>query len=73
MTDNTPLYQVFFELQCNLCDRFPAFTPVTIRKSAAHEIFLIVKRLQTVRTKKENATHIENVNGKKRCYVPVTG
>nr|DAK15291.1 MAG TPA: protein of unknown function DUF393 [Caudoviricetes sp.] len=43
---------MFFDLECNLCERFPAFTPVTIRRSPAHEIFLIVRRLKKQRKKK---------------------
>ena len=40
-----PLYEVFFDLELNLCERFPALTPFQIRKEKASEVFLLIKRL----------------------------
>lgn len=39
------LYEMFFELELNLCERFPALTPFQIRREKASEVFLLVKRI----------------------------
>ena len=40
-----------------LCDRFPAYTPTSIRRDRAREIFLLITRLNKHnRKKKKNTT-----------------
>ena len=40
-----------------LCDRFPAYTPTSIRRERAREIFLLITRLNKHnRKKKKNTT-----------------
>lgn len=36
---------MFFQLELNLCERFPALTPFQIRREKASEVFLLVKRI----------------------------
>lgn len=36
---------MFLEMQLNLCNFFPGLTPFEIRKQAAYEIFLLIRRL----------------------------
>lgn len=33
-------------MELNLCERFPALTPFSIRKEKAGEVFLLVRRLK---------------------------
>ena len=47
MDDNTPLYVIMFDMQMNLCERFPAMTPLTLRREKAREVFLLISRLNT--------------------------
>lgn len=39
------LYQMFFKIELNLCERFPSLTPFQIRREKAGEVFLLIKRL----------------------------
>ena len=34
-----------FNLQLSICERFPCLSPFDVRKQTAHEVFLLVKRL----------------------------
>lgn len=36
---------MFFQLELNLCERFPALTPFQIRREKAREVFLLIKRI----------------------------
>jgi len=49
-----PLYDTLFELTVSLCDRFPAYTPTSIRETRAREVFLMVNRLN--KSNKNNKT-----------------
>lgn len=40
------LYEMFFEMELSLCDKFPALTPFQIRREKAREVFLLVRRLK---------------------------
>lgn len=42
---DVPLYQIFFELEMEICNRFPAITPFKIRREKIKEVFLLVRRL----------------------------
>lgn len=39
------LYELFFELEDNLCQRYAGLTPFMVRKEKAGEVFLLVKRI----------------------------
>lgn len=39
------LYELFFEIEVSLSDRFPALSPLTIREKRAREVFLLIRRL----------------------------
>lgn len=39
------LYEIFFELEVGMCERFPALTPFEVRRQRAHEVFLLISRL----------------------------
>nr|DAJ67989.1 MAG TPA: hypothetical protein [Caudoviricetes sp.] len=47
-------------------------SPFDIRKQRFSTVMLLVRRLNNRSNKRESKTHIKEVNGKKRCYVPVT-
>ena len=46
MTDNTPFYVAMFDMTVSLCDRFPAFTPLAIRKERFHEVINLIVRFK---------------------------
>jgi hypothetical protein len=37
--DNTPIYDVLFEMQMSLCERFPSITPLNLRREKARDVF----------------------------------
>ena len=44
MSDLT-YYELFFEMEISLCERFPGLTPFRIRQEKAREVFLLIRRL----------------------------
>ena len=52
------LYEVFFEMQLNICDRFPALSPFDVRRTKATEVFLLMRRMKNYNDK--------NKSGKKK-------
>lgn len=38
---------MFFEIELTLSERFPAMTPISIRRERAAEVFLLVRRLNS--------------------------
>lgn len=39
------LYELFFELEDNLCQRYSGLTPFAVRREKVSEVFLLVKRI----------------------------
>lgn len=44
MYDDTPIYDVLFEMEMNLTERFPSMTPLVLRREKAREVFLLLNR-----------------------------
>ena len=44
MYDNTPVYDILFEMQMNLSERFPALSPLSLRREKAREVFILLSR-----------------------------
>ena len=59
MTDDTPIYEVLFDIQMSLCERFPTLTPFMLRREKAREVFLLISRLNK-HSQKENANQTSN-------------
>ena len=38
---------MFFDLEDNLCQRYPALTPFIVRRERVGEVFLLIKRINT--------------------------
>lgn len=55
------LYEMFFEMELSLCDKFPALTPFQIRREKAREVFLLVKRLKEHNQKNNEPNNRPNV------------
>lgn len=56
------MYQVFFEMNINLCERFPALDPFIVRQKTGREVFLMVKRLNEYNARSNK--HTKTKNGK---------
>lgn len=39
------MYEILFDLNTNLCDRFTALTPFQVRRESFHEVLMIYVRL----------------------------
>lgn len=56
------MYQIFFEMEMLICERFPAFTPISLRKERAVEVLRLVSRLGDYdrrKTKEKNEIRLE--------------
>ena len=56
MEDNTPVYDLLFEIEINLCERFPSFTPISLRQEKAREVFILIKRYNNYSKKQKKNT-----------------
>lgn len=56
--DDTPLFEVLFNINYQLCKEFPALTPYDIEKKTFHDVIRLysdVRALQIRETKEEKA------------------
>ena len=55
--DDTPLSDLLFDIEITLCNRFPALTPMSLRRTRARDIFKIIVKLgkHAKKEKKEEA------------------
>ena len=56
--DDTPMSQLLFEIEVLLSERFPALSPISIRRTKAREIFKIINKL-TIYSKKEKKQQVK--------------
>ena len=67
VVDNRSVYELLFESQVGLCERFTGFTPLTLRKEKAREVFILIKRYNNYSNYKE-----KNKNKKKVIRKPAS-
>lgn len=48
-------------MEIALCDRFPAFTPLSLRRERAREVFLLINRFNNYSDKENNPKSNERV------------
>lgn len=48
-TTTVSLYELFFELEDNLCQRYSGLNPFAVRREKVGEVFLLVKRINARR------------------------
>ena len=56
--DDTPKSQLLFEIEVLLSERFPALSPISIRRTKAREVFKIINKL-TIYSKKEKKKQVK--------------
>lgn len=67
------LYELFFDLELSLIERFPQLTPFSIRKEKACEVWLLLRRLTAHNERKEKTEGKVTVeNGKRVLRRPAT-
>jgi hypothetical protein len=49
------MYEILFDLNVNLCTRFPALDPFRVRAQRFHDVLLIFRRLNGYKTADERA------------------
>ncbi len=47
------LYETFFDLEDNLCERYTALTPFIVRREKCGEVFLLVNRINRTALRKK--------------------
>ena len=52
--ENASIYDMFFEMQLSICERFPSLTPFDVRKQPFAEVFLLIRRLHKSNDNKSN-------------------
>lgn len=58
---NLSLYEIFFELEVGLCERFPSLSPFDIRRTRGHEVFLLMERLAGYNKRNKKGVHTTQV------------
>ena len=59
------LFDLFFNLEVSLCERFPSLSPFDLRREKASEVFLLTRRLQKYN---ENKKKTHTPEGKRIIY-----
>lgn len=54
------MYELFFEFEVGICERFSALSPFEIRRTRANEVFLLMRRLDEYNRRQKKNTR----NGK---------
>ena len=66
---------MFFDIECNISNRFPALSPLSIRRERFREVIVLIGRLNGTSEAKETKSMGKHYgkadNGKTRIYVPV--
>lgn len=52
-TTTVSLYELFFELEDNLCQRYTSLNPFIVRREKVGEVFLLIKRLNRLNQAKK--------------------
>lgn len=67
---NLSLYELFFDLTVNVCERFPALDPLTIRRSNGHEVFLMLSRLYDYNEREKKNKKKDQTTAKQFVVMP---
>jgi len=51
--DDTPIQDVIFEMEINLCEKFTSLTPFSVRREKAREVFAVVRKYALLSKKKD--------------------
>lgn len=60
-TITVSLYEIFFELEDNLCHRYTSLNPFIIRREKVGEVFLLVKRVNRLNQRKNGIRNDDKV------------
>ena len=55
------LYELFFELEDNLCSRYTGLTPFEVRKEKVGEVFLLVKRINRKKLREQGIRNDDQI------------
>ena len=65
MDDNTPIYESLFNITVSLCKCFPAFTPLSLRRERARDVFLLIRRFNEYSDREQKNKAQTTKNGKR--------
>ena len=65
------LYETFFDLEDNLCQRYPALTPFAVRKEKVGEVLLLVKRINRKSIREKGILHTDKAWTDKRGNIHI--
>lgn len=55
------MYELFFELEDNLCQRYTSLNPFIVRREKVGEVFLLIKRLNRLNQAKKGIKRDDKV------------
>lgn len=65
------LYELFFELEENLCKRYPALTPFAVRREKFGEVVKVLQRINAKSRKEQGAQRSDQVWKDKRGNIHI--
>lgn len=65
------IYDVFFDLEDNLCQRYTALTPFAVRREKFGEVVLLVNRINAKNLRDKGVQHTDKVWTDKRGNVHI--
>lgn len=63
---NATLYEVFFDLEDNLCQRYPALTPFVVRREKFGEVVKLLQRVNAKHRREKGVGNTDKVYRDKR-------
>lgn len=70
MDDDTPLYEVLFMVNYQICKEFPAFTPFAIENTSFYEVLQLYIDLRTLQIRENDELDTNSSNDNKVIRVP---
>lgn len=58
--NDASLYQILFDLQITLCEKFSGLTPFVLRRETMQEVFLLMKRFDSAQMQQKEPIHQSN-------------
>lgn len=70
MEDDTPLYEVLFMVNYQICKEFPAFTPFVIEHTSFYDVIRLYIDLRTLQIRENAETDANTNNDNKVIRIP---
>ena len=55
MEDDTPIDEMMFEIEVGICERFPALSPLSMRRERVNDVFRLISQYSNYAWKNTNS------------------